>query len=59
MRAREKHMNDTNREQALGSIVKDAPHVKPGVVETFERPPYYPVLNFERGYSNEKTDFYN
>ena len=57
MRAAEKHMNDTNHANAMYSIIKSVHNTDPKVVETFERPPYYPVLNFERGYSNEKNRF--
>ena len=55
MRAKEKRINDVNREQALGSIVKDAQYVKPSVVEAFNRPPYAPVLNFNKGVVNRES----
>lgn len=59
MRAAEKHMNDTNHANAMYSIIRSVHNADPKVVEAFERPPYYPVLNFERGRSDAKTDFYN
>jgi hypothetical protein len=49
MRAQEKRDKDTKRDLALGSIVRFADYVRPGVIETFNRSPYYPVLNFDKG----------
>lgn len=49
MRAREKREKDEQRSNAMYSIVKGHHQADPDVVERFERSPYYPVLNFERG----------
>lgn len=52
MRAAEKHEKDTNRVNAMYSIIKNPHQADPDVVERFERSPYYPVLQFERGEVN-------
>ena len=49
MRASEKHEKDTNRTNAMYSIIKGHHQADPDVVERFERPPYAPVLNFDKG----------
>lgn len=48
MRARENNMEQSNQSRAWGSIEYEAQYVKPKVVETFNRPPYAPVLNFKK-----------
>ena len=49
MRAREKHKVDTDRLNAMTSIEKGVHQGDPSVIENFNRPPYYPVLNFMKG----------
>jgi hypothetical protein len=49
MRASEKHEKDQNRTNAMYSIIKNPHQADPDVVERFERSPYYPVLNFDKG----------
>ena len=49
MRAREYRMEQQNRVDAMYSIVKGHHQADPEVIERFERPPYWPVLNFSRG----------
>lgn len=54
MRAKEKNEQDTNHMNAMYSIVKGHHQADPKVVETFNRPPYAPVMNFERGEVNRE-----
>lgn len=54
MRASEKNTLDTNRDRAWGSIFKDVHTNDPKVIETFNRPPYWPVLQIERGEVNRE-----
>ena len=50
MRASEKNIRDANQSHAWGFVEDAARKMQdPDVVERFERPPYWPVLNFERG----------
>lgn len=48
MRARELHEENTNRANAMYSIIRDFHTSDPKVIETFNRPPYAPVLNFKK-----------
>lgn len=54
MRASENNMEKSNQSRSWGSIIKDVHANDPKVIERFERSPYYPVLNFERGETNER-----
>lgn len=49
MRASEKREEENIRRSAMYSIVKDFHTSDPKVIETFNRPPYWPVLKLERG----------
>ena len=49
MRAREKREKDVQRNNAMYSIERGFHQADPKVVEAFNRSPYAPVLNFDRG----------
>lgn len=59
MRAREKREKDVQRNNAMYSIERGFHQADPKVVEAFNRSPYAPVLNFDRGevtYDGELID---
>ena len=49
MRAREYRTEQQNRSDAMYSIIKGHHQADPDVIERFERSPYAPVLNFDKG----------
>lgn len=49
MRAFERNIEVDNKARAMGSIVLGAHNTDPKVIERFNRPPYWPVLNFDKG----------
>ncbi len=55
MRARESRMEKQNRVDAMYSIIKGFHQDDPDVVERFERSPYAPVLNFDKGVVNRES----
>lgn len=49
MRASEHHIKQSNQSRAWGAIIVDYHTNDPDVTERFERSPYWPVLNFDKG----------